>query len=60
MVSLVPGGPNGTLLNSCCPSRTRNSNNCGCTLEVRSMFNVSCESRCLTRSEERRVDITMG
>ena len=42
MVPLVPGGPNGTLLKSCCPSRTCNADNFGCTIEVRSMFNVSC------------------
>ena len=42
MVPLVPGGPNGTLLKSCCPLRTWKADNFGCTLEVRSMFNVSC------------------
>ena len=41
MVPIVPGGPNGTLLKSRCPSRTWNADNFGCTLEVRSMFNVS-------------------
>ena len=40
MIPLVSGGPNGTLLKSCCPSRTWNAENFGCTLEVRSMFNV--------------------
>ena len=43
MVPLVPVGPNGTLLKSCCPLRTWNADNFGCTLEVRSMFNVSCD-----------------
>ena len=41
MVPVVPGVPNGTLLKSCCPSRTCNTDNFGCTLEVRSIFNVS-------------------
>ena len=43
MVPLVPGGPNGTLLKSCCPSRTWNADNFGWSLEVRIMFNVSCD-----------------
>ena len=43
MVPIVPGGPNGTLLKSRCPSRTWNADNFGCTLEVRSIFNVSCD-----------------
>ena len=42
MVPIVPGGSNGTLLNLCCPSRTWNADNFGCTLEVCSMFNVAC------------------
>ena len=41
MVLLVTGGPNGTMLKSCCPSRTWNADRVGFTLEVRSMFNVS-------------------
>ena len=42
MVPLVTGGSNGTLLKSCCPSRTWDADNFGCIIEVRSMFNVSC------------------
>ena len=43
MVPLVTGGPNDTMLKSCCTSRTWNADNFGCTLEVRSIFNVSCD-----------------
>ena len=43
MVPLVSGGPNGTLLKSCCPLRTWNADNFGCTIEVLRMFNVSCD-----------------
>ena len=43
MVPHVPGGPKGTLLKSCCPSRTWNTDNFRCNLEVCSMFNVSCD-----------------
>ena len=43
MVPLVPGGSNGTLLKSFCPSRTWNADNFGCTLDICSMFNVFCD-----------------
>ena len=43
MVTLVPGGPNGNMLKSCCPLRTWNADNFRCTIDVRSMFNVSCD-----------------
>ena len=40
--SLVPGGPNGTLLKSCWPSNMWKADSWGWTLEVRSILSVSC------------------
>ena len=48
MVPLVPGGPNGTLLKSFCPSRTWNADNFGCTLlYVSAPFSSGESMRCL-------------
>ena len=53
IVALVPGGPNGVRLKSCCPSRTWNADSFGWTLEVRNIFNVSWD--CLMMSDHKAV-----